>query len=174
MFDAVATIVVVRARGSADAASNAIPVAKPWLGRREERAARRAIASGWVMQGPETAAFEREFAAAVGADRAVAVSNCTTGLHLALQVLGIQPGVAVPKLYIGGGAKGRRQRVEHGRIPAFGHVGHALEPARRRAHYQGRFWVPRKKSSSSMAAAFAWPGRSPSEAKLRGNSVRCT
>jgi len=88
----------VRARGSADAASSAIPVAKPWLGRREQRAARRAIASGWVMQGPETAAFEREFAAAVGADRAVAVSNCTTGLHLALQVLGIQPGdeVVVP------------------------------------------------------------------------------
>lgn len=50
------------------------------------------------MQGPETAAFEHEFAAAVGARRAVAVSNCTTGLHLAAEVLGIQPGdeVVVP------------------------------------------------------------------------------
>jgi perosamine synthetase len=50
------------------------------------------------MQGPEVAAFEREFATAVGAIRAVAVSNCTTGLHLAMQTLGIQRGdeVVVP------------------------------------------------------------------------------
>lgn len=88
----------MRAGGSADGARDAIPVAKPWLGRRERRAAARAIASGWVMQGPETAAFEREFAVAVGSRSAVAVSNCTTGLHLAAEVLGIQPGdeVVVP------------------------------------------------------------------------------
>ena len=61
-----------------------IPVARPLLDEAEADAARRAILSGWVTQGPEVAAFEREFAAAVGAPHACAVSSCTTALHLAL------------------------------------------------------------------------------------------
>ncbi len=61
-----------------------IPVARPVLDEREVEAARRAILSGWVTQGPEVAAFEREFAAVVGAPHACAVSSCTTALHLAL------------------------------------------------------------------------------------------
>jgi dTDP-4-amino-4,6-dideoxygalactose transaminase len=69
-----------------------IPIAKPRLGQEEEIAAARAISSGWVTQGPEVAAFEREFAAAVGASYACAVSNCTAALHLALLVLGVRPG----------------------------------------------------------------------------------
>ncbi|MGD0829037.1 MAG: DegT/DnrJ/EryC1/StrS family aminotransferase, partial [Desulfobaccales bacterium] len=44
-----------------------IPVARPTLGEEEAAAARRAILSGWVIQGPEVAAFEKEFAALVGA-----------------------------------------------------------------------------------------------------------
>ena len=69
-----------------------IPVARPWMDEREADAARRAILSGWVTQGPEVAAFEREFAAAVGADHACAVSSCTTALHLALLSLGVRAG----------------------------------------------------------------------------------
>ena len=69
-----------------------IPVARPWLDERDAEAARRAIMSGWVTQGPEVAAFEREFAAAVGAPHACAVSSCTTALHLALLALGVGPG----------------------------------------------------------------------------------
>jgi dTDP-4-amino-4,6-dideoxygalactose transaminase len=69
-----------------------IPVARPWLDERDADAARRAILSGWVTQGPEVAAFEREFAEAVGAPHACAVSSCTTALHLALVALGIGPG----------------------------------------------------------------------------------
>jgi perosamine synthetase len=69
-----------------------IPIARPVLGEREAEAARRAILSGWVTQGPEVAAFEREFAAAVGAAHACAVSSCTTALHLALVAAGVGPG----------------------------------------------------------------------------------
>jgi perosamine synthetase len=69
-----------------------IPVARPWMDEREADAARRAILSGWVTQGPEVAAFEQEFAAAVGAAHACAVSSCTTALHVALTALGVGPG----------------------------------------------------------------------------------
>lgn len=69
-----------------------IPVARPVLGEAEAEAARRAILSGWVVQGPEVAAFEQEFAAAVGADHAVACSSGTAALHLALLALDIGPG----------------------------------------------------------------------------------
>jgi len=69
-----------------------IPVAKPWMDEREVEAARRPILAGWVTQGPEVAAFEREFATYVGAKHACAVSSCTMALHLALLAVGVQPG----------------------------------------------------------------------------------
>jgi perosamine synthetase len=69
-----------------------IPVARPVLGREEVSAAERAILSGWVTQGPEVAAFEKEFAAFVGAVHACAVSSGTTALHLALLAVGVRPG----------------------------------------------------------------------------------
>jgi len=69
-----------------------IPVAKPLMDEAEVKAAGRAILSGWVTQGPEVAAFERDFAAFVGARRACAVSSGTTALHLALLAVGVCPG----------------------------------------------------------------------------------
>lgn len=69
-----------------------IPIALPVLGPEEAEAARQAVVSGWVSQGPQVAAFEQEFAAAVGAPYACAVSNCTTALHLALLAVGVGPG----------------------------------------------------------------------------------
>ena len=69
-----------------------IPIIKPVMDEREVEAARRVILSGWITQGPEVAAFEREFAQAVGASHACAVSNCTTALHLALLAVGVTAG----------------------------------------------------------------------------------
>jgi dTDP-4-amino-4,6-dideoxygalactose transaminase len=69
-----------------------IPVARPWIGEAEAEAARRPLLSGWVTQGPEVAAFEAEFAAAVSAPHACAVSNCTVALHLALRAAGVGEG----------------------------------------------------------------------------------
>ncbi len=80
-----------------------IPIAKPSLDEREAEAVRRVILSGWITQGPEVAAFEREFAACVDAPHACAVSNCTTALHLALLAAGVGPGdevVTVSHSYI--------------------------------------------------------------------------
>lgn len=74
------------------AACRQIPVAKPLLGEQEVEAVRRVILSGWVTQGPEVAAFEREFADYVGAAHACAVSSCTTALHVALSCVGVGAG----------------------------------------------------------------------------------
>jgi dTDP-4-amino-4,6-dideoxygalactose transaminase len=77
-----------------------IPVMRPWLGEEEAQAAAAAVASGWIAQGPRVAQFEAAFAEALGAAHAVAVSSCTTALHLALVAAGIGPGdeVVVPSL----------------------------------------------------------------------------
>lgn len=82
------------------AGTGTIPVMRPWLGAEEAEAAAAAVASGWVAQGPRVAELERAVSTAVGAAEGVAVSSCTTGLHLALVVLGVGPGdeVVVPSL----------------------------------------------------------------------------
>ena len=77
-----------------------IPVSRPHFAADEEAAVVAALRSGWVTQGPRVAEFERAFAAALGQPEAIAVSSCTTGLHLVLHALGIGRGdeVVVPSL----------------------------------------------------------------------------
>ena len=75
-----------------------INVMQPWFGPEEIAAVSEVIASGWVAQGPRVAAFESAFAEAMQVEHAVAASSCTTALHLALVVAGVQAGddVVVP------------------------------------------------------------------------------
>ena len=69
-----------------------IPIAKPYLTVDEAQAAYDTILTGWITQGPRVAEFEEKFAAYTGAKYAVAVSNCTTALHLSMIVAGIGAG----------------------------------------------------------------------------------
>lgn len=69
-----------------------VPIVRPDIGEEEIAAAARILRSGWIMQGSEVEAFERELAAAVGAPHAVAVSSGTAALELALRVLEVGPG----------------------------------------------------------------------------------
>ena len=75
-----------------------INVMQPWIGPEEAAAVTEVLASGWVAQGPKVAEFEQAFASAQQTTHAVAVSSCTTALHLSLLVAGIGPGddVVVP------------------------------------------------------------------------------
>lgn len=78
-----------------------IPIAEPSLGEREVELVTDAIRSGWVSSiGAYVTAFEEELASRCGVAYAVATSNGTTALHLALAVAGIGPGdeVILPSL----------------------------------------------------------------------------
>ncbi|MDO5691865.1 MAG: DegT/DnrJ/EryC1/StrS family aminotransferase [Pseudomonadota bacterium] len=70
-----------------------LPFARPDITEAEIDAVARAMRSGWVTTGPETKAFEQEFAAYLGGGlQAIAVNSATAGLHLALEAMGIGPG----------------------------------------------------------------------------------
>lgn len=69
-----------------------IPIAKPYLIQEDAQAAYDTILTGWITQGPKVQEFEEKFTAYTGAKYAVAVSNCTTALHLSMIVSGIGPG----------------------------------------------------------------------------------
>ena len=56
------------------------------------QAVREVLATGYLVQGPRVAAFEQAVADYVGTKYAVAVSNCTAALHLALLALDTRPG----------------------------------------------------------------------------------
>ena len=75
-----------------------IAISLPMTGEDEWHAVREPLMSGWLTQGPKVAAFEKAFAERHQVKHALAVTSCTTGLHLALAGLGIGPGdeVIVP------------------------------------------------------------------------------
>ena len=75
-----------------------IPITKPLLGEEELRAVQLPLETGWIVQGPQVARFEEGFCRYTGAHAAVATSNCTTALQIAVTALGAGPGdeVIVP------------------------------------------------------------------------------
>jgi perosamine synthetase len=80
---------------------NFIPISKPAIGPRERQLVLDALDSGWVSSiGKYIDEFEQKFASYCRTEYALAVSNGTTGLHLALATLGIKAGdeVIIPDL----------------------------------------------------------------------------
>ena len=83
-----------------------LPFALPDIGEAEINAVVATLRSGWLTTGPNAAALEKEFVAAFEPERyvgeagptGVAVNSATSGLHLALEALGVGPGdeVIVP------------------------------------------------------------------------------
>lgn len=77
-----------------------IPVARPDITEADAQLVADAVRSGWVSNGPMVRKFEQSFAAAVGANHAIALNTGTAALHVSLAALGIGPGdeVIVPSL----------------------------------------------------------------------------
>lgn len=98
-----------------------IPVARPFIGSEEEQAVIDVLRSGWVTQGPRVAEFEEKFSSYIGCSHSVAVSSCTTALHLALLASDIGPGdeVICPSLSFIATAN---SIAYTGAIPVFGDI----------------------------------------------------
>ncbi len=69
-----------------------IPIAKPYITEDEARSAYETILSGWISQGRKVEEFEKRFSEYINGGYAVAVSNCTVGLHLMMIVSDIGKG----------------------------------------------------------------------------------
>jgi dTDP-4-amino-4,6-dideoxygalactose transaminase/lipopolysaccharide/colanic/teichoic acid biosynthesis glycosyltransferase len=72
-----------------------VPFSPPCISEEEIAEVVDTLRSDWITTGPKVKRFEEEFAAAVDAPAALALSSCTAALHLALVSLGIGPGDAV-------------------------------------------------------------------------------
>lgn len=75
-----------------------VPIARTALEPNEIESVLEPLRSGWLVQGPKVREFETKWADFTGARHAVAVTSCTTGLHLAAVAHGLGPGdeVIVP------------------------------------------------------------------------------
>ncbi|WP_017572890.1 aminotransferase class I/II-fold pyridoxal phosphate-dependent enzyme, partial [Nocardiopsis halotolerans] len=79
-----------------------INVFQPSLGKAELDAVADVFATNWLGHGPRTSSFEREFAEHIGAEpeQVMYLNSCTSGLFLAMELLGVGPGdeVVLPSI----------------------------------------------------------------------------
>lgn len=69
-----------------------VPIARTSLLESELQSVIEPLRSGWLVQGPKVREFEEKWSAFTGAKHSIAVTSCTTGLHLSLASLGVRPG----------------------------------------------------------------------------------
>ncbi|MDR4503527.1 MAG: DegT/DnrJ/EryC1/StrS aminotransferase family protein [Candidatus Scalindua sp.] len=69
-----------------------LPFSRPDIGQAEINEVVRVLSSGWITSGPKAASFEKAFAEYVGCPYALALTSCTAGLHLAMEIVDLQPG----------------------------------------------------------------------------------
>lgn len=104
-----------------------IPLSDLDYGADEEAAVLRVLRSKWLSMGPEVEAFEREFAAYLGAHHAIACSSATAALHLAYLALGLRSGdeIIQPALNFVAAAN---MTVAIGAVPVFADIVSLEEP----------------------------------------------
>ena len=69
-----------------------IPIARTSLTEDEINSVLEPLRSGWLVQGPKVREFEDKWSRFTGAEHSIAVTSCTTALHLSLAALGFGPG----------------------------------------------------------------------------------
>lgn len=69
-----------------------VPIARTSLTEEEAQSVLAPLRSGWLVQGPKVREFEDKWSAFTGAPHSIAVTSCTTALHLSLAALGFGPG----------------------------------------------------------------------------------
>jgi perosamine synthetase len=68
-----------------------IPIARTGLTEAEINSVLEPLRSGWLVQGPKVREFEEKWSAFTGTEHSIAVTSCTTALHLSLAALGFGP-----------------------------------------------------------------------------------
>lgn len=69
-----------------------IPIARTTLTETEIQSVIEPLRSGWLVQGPRVREFEERWSIFTGAQHSIAVTSCTSALHLSLVALGFGPG----------------------------------------------------------------------------------
>jgi dTDP-4-amino-4,6-dideoxygalactose transaminase len=69
-----------------------VPIARTSLLEEEIQSVMEPLRSGWLVQGPKVQEFEKKWSEYTGAEHSIAVTSCTTALHLSLAALGFGPG----------------------------------------------------------------------------------
>ncbi len=72
--------------------TRSIPIARTHLLESEIQSVLEPLRSGWLVQGPKVHDFEKKWSAFTGAKHSIAVTSCTSALHLSLAALGFGPG----------------------------------------------------------------------------------